>query len=350
MAYFTILSNPKKIYTSMLKDISNAKKEICLETYIYDDDEIGASFKETLIERAASGVKVMLLIDAWGSSVKKEYFHELISLGAEVRFFREIRYVIRILSRNHERNHRKLLIIDQNLAYMGSANITASCLSWRELVLRIQGELSLKLISSFMLSWNSFNQNTFVKARTIFHKGFQIVQDVPSDEHQLTRSKYISLIKSAKNNISIETPYFVPSSRIRRALYEAIERGVKVRLVLPYISDVRLIDLVRNRYLSKLFRRGIEIYYYKKSRLHSKLLIIDDNFFLLGSSNIDYRSFIHQHEINLIGTSPAIIASLQNYFQKTLSGCVPFNYEEWKNRSSIGKIAENIFSLIRKYL
>src|SRR3989344_167417 len=350
MVYFTILSNPKKIYASMLKDISNAKKEIYLETYIYDDDEIGASFKQALIKKAASGVKVMLLIDAWGSSVNKDYFQELIDLGAQVRFFREMRYAIRIISANHERNHRKLLIIDQNLAYMGSANITASCLSWRELVLRIRGELSSKLANSFMLSWNSFNKNTFVQARTIFHKGFQIIQDVPSDDHQLTRFKYISLIKSAKKEIYIETPYFVPSGRIRKALYEAVERGVKVRLVLPYFSDVRLIDLVRNRYLSKFFHKGIEIHYYKKTSMHSKLLIIDRSFFLLGSSNVDYRSFIHQHEINLIGTDPAIISLLKNYSKETLSGCAPFDYNEWENRSSIGKIAEKILFLVRGYL
>src|SRR3989344_9283752 len=98
MAYFSVFSNPKKIYASMLKDIAKAKKEVCLETYIYDDDEIGSRFKQALIKKAASGVKVMLLIDAWGSSVNKDYFQELIDLGAQVRFFREMRYAIRINS------------------------------------------------------------------------------------------------------------------------------------------------------------------------------------------------------------------------------------------------------------
>src|SRR3989344_6348799 len=138
MKSFEIIYNPKKIYKEMLKDIVSAKSSICLETYIYDKDKIGNRFLSALIKKAKEGVKIKLFIDAWGSTVKKDYFEKLIRLGGEVKFFREFRYVIRIFSKNHERNHRKLLIVDNKISYIGSANITASCLNWRELVIRLE--------------------------------------------------------------------------------------------------------------------------------------------------------------------------------------------------------------------
>jgi len=347
MDNFKLLTNSEKIYEHMLKDINKAKKSIFLETYIYDNDFVGDIFKEALIDKAKKGIEIKLLIDAWGSSAKRDFFSELIEAGAQVKFFREFKYVFRIFSKNHERNHRKLLIIDNNIAYIGSCNITASCLEWRELVLRLRGNISEHFKESFLNSWQNYKRIS-KEIRSIIHKGFEIIQDTPSKKERKTEKKYVELIRKAKKEILIETPYFVPSFKIRRALCKAAKEGIKIQVILPYISDVRIVDILRDIYLGALHKSGVKLYYYKKRVLHSKLMLVD-NLFILGSSNLDYRSLIHQYEINLLGKDKNIIIALKRYFNHDLISCIKFNYQEWKDRSSFRKLLELFLIKVRHY-
>jgi len=349
MGSFKVFENPRTIYKSMLKDILNAKKSIYLETYIYDDDKIGRMFKKALLKKAEEGLDIKILIDAWGSTIRRDYFNELIEKGAEVKFFKEIKYVIRFFTENHERNHRKLLILDEEIVYLGSINITATCLNWRELVLRLEGDISLNFSRSFFNSWNWAGAMSRKKIRFFIHKGYEIIQDLPRRKERNLEKKYIHLIKNAKKEILIETPYFVPSFRIRRAMEKAVKRGVIIFLTVPYNPDVKIITLLSSRYFGDLYKKGVRIYYYKKKILHSKLMIVDSSFFILGSSNVDYRSFRHQYEINLFGKDKKIIKELRKFYKEGLEDSIPFNYEEWKNRSSLFKIGERILYLIRRY-
>lgn len=350
METFHVYSNPKHIYEKMLEDIKSAKKYIFLETYIYDDDEIGKKFRDLLIKKAKQGLKIKLLLDAWGGTSKKPFFEKLIKAGAEVRFFREIRYFIRIFSKNHERNHRKLLVIDNHITYIGSMNITARCLDWRELVLRIKGSISCDFAKSFYQSWQMYGKLDKKRLKTIVHKEFEIIQDIPSYLGRATENKLYKLISKAKKKILIETPYFVPSAKIINSLGKAIKKGVKVMLLIPKHSGVGIVDLVRNGYLGKVYKQGITIHYYTKKNPHSKLLIIDDNFFMLGSSNIDYRSLTHNYELNVVGEDKQIIKALKDFFMEGFSDSEPFSYEEWRQRSSIDKLLELILETIKHYL
>ena len=348
MESFEVISNTRKIYSEMLKDIREAKSYIYLETYIYGKDKIGEAFRNALIKKVKEGVVVKVLIDAWGSRVDKDFFKKLINLGGEVQFFREIRYVFRILSKNHERNHRKLLIIDGEISYIGSVNIID--LNWRELVIKIKEDITPIFAKTFLKNWNESGKITKKRLNSIAHKGFEILRDVPSEISKLTNRRYIQLIKKAKKDVLIETPYFIPTRKIRKAFAGAIKRGVKIKIIIPKISDVDVINLVRNRYLGIVYQAGVDIYYYKKSNLHSKLLIIDDKYFLLGSSNLDYRSFIYQYEINLLGEDSKIVTELKRHFYETLRYSELFNYKKWKERSSFKKILELFLLVIRKYL
>jgi len=349
METFSVYSSPREIYKKMILDINSAKKYIFLETYIFDDDEIGKKFRNLLIKKAKQGVKIKLLLDAWGGTAKKPFFEKLIKAGAEVRFFREIRYLIRFISKNHERNHRKLLIIDNKISYIGSMNITASCLDWRELVLRIIGEISNDFTRSFLHSWEIYGKLDEKRLKTIVHHEFEIIQDIPSYVERTTENKLYKLLSSAKKKILIETPYFVPSSKLIETLGKLVKKGIKITLLIPNRSDVRIVDIVRNRSLGKLYKKGIIIYYIKKIT-HAKLLIVDDNFFMLGSSNIDYRSFIHNFELNFVGKNKKIIQELKEFFNEGIKNSSQFNYEEWKNRSSIIKIIELILEMVKHYL
>jgi len=346
---YEIFSDPGRVYRKMLSDIKNAKKEIFLETYIYDNDKIGREFRDVLTRKVSEGVKVKILIDAWGSGIRKSFFKDLISKGGEVRFFRELRYVFGFFNANHERNHRKLLLIDGKISYIGSMNITASCLNWRELTLRIEGPMTNSFKVSFNRAWGRFNLLNVKKMKKIIFEGFEILQDFPSRKRiGDTEKSYKRLIKNAKSEILIETPYFVPSRGIRVALKKAVKRGVNVVIVLPRRSDVRFMDFFRNRYLGSFHRAGIKIYYYP-GVLHSKLLVVDDLFFLLGSSNLDYRSFRHQYEINVLGKDKDIINSLKKYFKIGFRKSKSFNYANWQKRHFVSRISESLLNPFRKY-
>ncbi len=349
METFHVYSNPRHIYEKMLEDINSAKKFIFLETYIFDDDVIGKKFRNLLIKKAKQGLKIKLLLDAWGGTAKKPFFERLIKAGAEVRFFREIRYFVRIFSKNHERNHRKLLLIDNKITYIGSMNITAGCLDWRELVLRMEDGITHEFAKSFFQSWEMFGKLNKRRIEKIIHDEFEIIQDIPMYYQRATENRLYRLFSKAKKKISIETPFFVPSNKLINTLGKAVKRGVEVILLIPYHSGVRTVDIVRNGYLGKMYKKGVFIHYYRKN-LHSKLLIIDNSFFMLGSSNIDYRSFNHNYEINFIGKDKRIIKELNCFFMKGILHSEIFNYKEWKKRSSFWKTMELFLELIKRYL
>lgn len=345
---YKILSEPEKVFASMLRDIRSARKEIFLETYIYDDDKVGREFLSELVKKAEVGVKVRVLVDTWGSSVKKKFFRKLVEAGGSVRFFRELRYAWRWFNANHERNHRKLLIVDKKISYLGSINVTANGMSWRELVLRFEGDISLKFRKSFLDSWKRFNLAKSEKMRRFLHEEFEIIQDSPLFGHVPTERSYRRLVRKARSEILIETPYFVPSIGVRKALKRAVERGVVVKLLLPRRSDLSALDILRNRYLGKLYRDGVKIFYYD-GVLHSKLLVIDDKFFLLGSSNLDYRSFRFQYEVNLLGKNVGLIRDLRKFFVRGLKSAKEFDYDVWQKRHWVSRVGEWFFGWIREY-
>jgi cardiolipin synthase len=348
---YEVLSDPGKIYKKMLADIHKAKCEILLETYIYRNDAIGREFRNALIQKAREGVKVRLLIDAWGSNVRRGFFKDLISAGGKVRFFRELRYAVRFFNANHERNHRKLLLVDECISYIGSINITAECLDWEELVLRVKGNLAVSLRKAFLKAWNRFNLWKFKRMNLIVYEGFEILQDFPKGNS--VERKYRKMILNARREILITTPYFIPSGRIRAALKKAIDRGVRVKIILPKSTDSLVLDVFRRRYLGNLHRSGVKIYYSSRF-VHSKLLIVDRRFFLLGSSNVDYRSFMHQFEINLLGYHREVIDSLRDYFYSLLERTEDFDYDRWVKRHFLVRFRdwfiEKIVEPFRKYL
>ncbi|MDP2926360.1 MAG: phospholipase D-like domain-containing protein [Nanoarchaeota archaeon] len=350
MKNFSIMSEPAKIYPEMLRDIANAKNYVYLETHQFDADAIGEKFKNLLIKKAKQGVKVRLLIDGYGSNAKKPYFNGLIKAGGEFKIFKEITSIFFGFRKNNDRNHRKLLLIDDKISYVGSMNITASGISYRELVLRLTGNITKILVHSFNKIWNLYGKITPKKLKSLLHKNFEIIQDIPSYYFLATENKYKKLIKSAKKSILIETPYFVPSKRILISLIKASREGVNISIIIPYDSEIKLVNLVKERYLGRLYRNGINIYMYKRSLLHAKLLIIDDKFFMFGTSNVDYRSFFSQFEINFIGHDKEIIKGLKKHFGETMIKTEPFDYQEWRKRSSWRKLLELILLRIRHFL
>jgi cardiolipin synthase len=350
---FRCYSDPLKFFMAMLEDIANAKKSISLEMYKFAHDVIGEKFRDALTKKSREGVKIKLLLDAWGTSSSQGFFAEMIRNGAEVRFFKPLRFSLNWLARHHNRNHRKLLIIDDEITYIGSANLTAYSLNWRELIIRMQGPITKAFKRSFLESRRIYNKlyyNTKLYSRVISYKDYRIMRDVPSITRQRVKKHFEELIRGAKKEIVIETPYFLPGFLLRKFLMEAAKRGVKVTVISPQQSDVGMVDVLRSKYLGLLHRNGIEFKFYVPYNLHAKLMVVDNQVFSVGSSNFDYRSFRYMHELMLFGHDPVMLAAFKEHIDESLTECVGFDYEKWKRRPILHKFFENLLIPFRHFL
>lgn len=340
---YRLYNQPSAYYDQMLRDIESAKRYVYLQIYKYYEDETGHRFREALINKAKQGIEVKLLIDSWGANVSPDYFDELLRLGGEVRFFTKIKFVIDFFTKNHRRNHRKLLLVDDRISWIGSANINQYSLSWRESMLRLQGEITLQFKKAFNLDFKIFNRYFFEKnsyIRLLRHGDFEIVRDVPSITKKRINKKFINLIKHAEKEVLIETPYFLPGYFLRKALMDACRKGVDVTVIVPRHSDVLMIDILRNRYLGPLHQGGLKFLYYMPGILHAKAMLVDRQIFVLGSTNFDYRSFRYMHEIVLVGKDETVVRQLHEHISETIISCEPFDYDKWKNRPRIQMFIE----------
>ena len=342
---YLVIDDTLQYYNLMLADIAQAKEFIFLESYKFANDHMGVRFRDALTARAKDGVRIKILIDSWGRGpVSETFFSELIRNGGEVKFFEKIKINSDIFTRGHRRDHRKIVIIDDEICYMGSANITGYNLNWRELCLRMEGELAVLFKKVFLENFNAFNPfiitNKVTFTRTIRSGTFEIIRDVPSIQFQRLRKRYTQLIRHAEKSVVIETPYFLPGFKLRKAMMDASKRGVDVKVIMPKHSDVRMVDILRNKYLGMLHEAGIHLLFYFPHNLHAKMLMIDGEIFSISSANFDFRSFRYQYEIALIGSDPEIVRQLQNHIDGTIRNSQPLDFEEFKRRPLIEKIFE----------
>ncbi len=337
---YRLFDDPMEFYPAILKDIEKAVNYIYVETYRYGNDSIGKKFRDALTRKAREGVEIKIMIDSWGTLVTNSFFSELLKHGGEVRFFKKIVYSFDFFTKNHRRNHRKMVLIDDRITYMGSANITGYSLNWREMMIRMTEEITLQFKKTFVLSWKNYNKYIFNKLafkKTIHWRDFEIVQDIPSIYRQQIKKKYERLIRGAQKTVVIETPYFLPGYMLRKELMDAANRGVNVTVIVPRHSDVASVDLIRDKYLGLFYRNKINLHFYMEDNLHAKCMVIDDEIFSIGSANVDYRSFRYMHEIALFGTEPEIISQLNHHFTETLVACEEFNYSKYLRRPKMEK-------------
>lgn len=343
---YVIFDDNLKLYDAMLDDINGAKRVIFLETFRFGKGAMGDKFLLTLYKKAKEGVMIKLLLDAWGTGRDLSYFQILLDAGVEIRLYRKMRLTKGLLAKNHCRNHRKLLIIDSEIAYIGSANITAYSVSWRELNLRTTDHKLLTVFRrSFRDSFRTYNKYDIpmVASNKSYHVDDWIfIQEYPDSVRQRIKSKYEKLIREAKKKVIIETPYFLPGHALRRVLIDAAQRGVEITVHVPYNSDVRVVDIIRRHYTGILYEAGVKFKFYVPSNLHAKSLMVDDEIFSISSANFDYRSFRYQYEIALIGKEKTIIEQLKKHYAYTEQYSRDFDYNTWKNRPNIDKIIEYI--------
>jgi len=348
-----IFSETLKFYSELIADIENAKNNICFEIFKFIDDAVGIRIRDALIKKSREGVRVRLMIDSWGVPSSDTFFDELVSAGGQVRFFMKLRYNLDALTKHHRRNHRKIIVIDDHIVYLGSANINQYSITWRELIVKMEGKIAHTFKKAFNSSWKIYRKNTFnIRHQTtaLSCGDFKIIRDVPSLTRQKVKKKFESLIKNARRQVIIETPYFLPGYYLRKLLMDAGKRGVDVKVIIPKQSDVTLVDILRNKYLGLLHKNNVQLLMYKPNNLHSKMMLVDNEEFFFGTSNFDYRSFRYMYEIMLLGKDPNLLQDLVVHNNKTLENCDTFNYELWKKRPMMQKFFENLLIPFRHLL
>ncbi|MDR1005674.1 MAG: phosphatidylserine/phosphatidylglycerophosphate/cardiolipin synthase family protein [Bacteroidales bacterium] len=341
---FRIFDDNAPLFDSMIADFLQAKKSIFFEIYRFGHDEMGERFADVLIQKAKQGLDVRLIADAWGTGENQPLIEKMQKGGVQVRIYHKLILDRGYLAKNHCRNHRKLIIIDANISYLGSSNITAYSLCWRELNLRIEDpSFASSFTRAFKDSYRTYNKYSIRKNNTkrdMKIGDWLFIQDLPTPYRQKIKVRYEKMINNAKKSIVIETPYFLPGYVLRKELAEAVSRGVDVRVITPFQSDVHVVDIIRRHYLGLLHENGVQLMFYTPGNLHAKCLMVDDNIFSISSANFDYRSFRYQNEIALVGKDKYVLTLLRNHIDKTLQNCEAFDYHKWKNRSLIERFIE----------
>jgi len=345
-----ILNNGEETFRIMFEEIRKAKHHIHLEYYILHSDKIGNELADILIEKVKKGVEVRIIYDHVGSwEMHNTFPQKLRKHGIEVACFMPVRLPF-LTSKVNYRNHRKIAVIDGKTGFVGGINIADHYLYgkknipfWRDTHLRIEGESvnTLQLVFAtdwFFLTNKLLNQTVyFPKPRISETIPVQIVTSGPDSDWANIMQAFFLSITSAKKNIYISTPYFLPNESILTALKTAALSGIDVKILLPGYKDSKLVYYATLSFVKELLEAGINVYLYRKGFNHSKLIIIDNEFCSVGTANLDYRSFSQNFEINALIYSPQIATELAYWFEEDLKESELIDSQKWKKRSKVEK-------------
>ena len=348
----TRLKNGVQFYPAEIAAICGARRAINLEYYEFKEGQVSGEILEALIERAQAGVEVRMIVDAIGSmSTHSSYFDRLKAAGGQMRWYHPVRW--NTWERVNNRTHRKLLLIDGTSGFIGGAGVadhwlhaTAKGPGWRDTVFFVEGEAVCGMLSTFSENWlEASGEILSEQAQFGFEasregaRGF-VVSSTPHGGGTQARILFQALIKSARETIRITTPYFLPDRSAREALIEAVQkRGVKVQILTagPRIDHpiVRRLSRHSSRHL---LRSGAEIYEYQPSMIHAKLMTVDGQWNVVGSTNFDHRSFALNDEVNLAVLDRELAGVIERDFFDDLKESRPLTLEMLKCRTLLGKV------------
>ncbi len=351
-----LLQDGPQTYQAMMAAIGAARDHINMETYILDDDEVGMRFAEVLIARQRDGVQVNLIRDSVGTlATPGEFFTRLSDAGIQVLEFNPVNPLTAKTGwQVNQRDHRKLLIVDGRVAFLGGINISSVYSSgsfgrhpkvrpggetpWRDTDLRIEGPVVAELQKLFIEAWVR-EKGPPLAARHYFPplqaKGKELVRAIgssPEDPYSLIYVTLISALRSAQSEIWLANAYFVPDPQLLATLKEAVARGVDVRLLLPSHTDSWLVFHAGRAYYSELLKAGVKLYQRRGALLHVKTAVIDGVWSTVGSTNLDWRSFLHNHEVNAVVLGNGFGERMRAAFLADLAQSDPITLEKWRRR------------------
>lgn len=308
-----LISDGKDKFDRMLEDISKAKHHIHVTYYIFRGDQIGKKLVKALEEKAKEGVEVKVLYDPVGARVLgKHFFDRLVNFGGQAEPFFGSRFFLINLRLNY-RNHRKIVVVDGEIAYTGGFNVGDDYLGlyekmgyWRDTHLRIEGNGVLTLQTRFLMDWNAsvkdenveYDESYFPFSPLKGNTDMQIVSSGPDNEMHAIKKGFIKMISMAKESVYIQTPYFIPDEALMETLKIALLAGIHVKIMIPNKPDHPFIYRATLSYVAELIHYGGEVYIYDNGFLHSKTIVIDEELLSVGTANFDIRSFKLNFEVN----------------------------------------------------
>lgn len=370
----TLLQNGPATYEAMFAAMRAARDHINLETYIFEDGEQGQQFAALLLEKQAAGVQVNVIYDSVGGlPTPEEFFERLRAAGIRVLEFNPVNP----LTKNtkpwlmNNRDHRKQLLVDGRIAFIGGVNISDSYASaprrartrrkpapepnpdegWRDTHVQIEGPVVAQFQKAFMDTWARQKGEPLVERRyfpELEPVGDEIVRAMGSlAEHEESPiyMTLVSAISRAEQEVFLTVAYFAPDPKVMKALCDAARRGADVKLVLPSHTDSWAIFHLGRSYYTKLLKAGVEIYERRGALMHAKTGVIDGVWSTVGSSNIDWRSFLHNDEINAVVLSREFAARMEAMFLADLAESTKIELREWRRRSLWMRLKERISRL-----
>lgn len=357
--YIKPFTDGASLYESIFADIESAKETIFAEYYIIENDKISDRFIDTLIKKANEGVKVKIVVDAVGSwKVKNKTKQRLADAGIEYHEFLPVSLPFFGRKINY-RNHRKILLIDNEIGYIGGMNVAdryiegkKSIGKWRDTHIKVIGDGIQGLAKVFRRDYHfvsrqltSISTKKPSKVDGVTPCNMQTVFSGPDMEYRAIMQTYLRIIMQSKKYVYIESPYFMPNEAVRSALVTAAKSGVEIKIIIPLFSDDRIVLMSTYSYVKDLASAGIHFYFYKAGFIHSKLIISDDQIVSVGSANMDFRSLEHNFETNVILYGDETAAIFRNIFERDMADSESFDMKRWKSRPFSMRIKESIARL-----
>lgn len=361
--------NGKNKIDSLKKDLLKAKHSINILYYIFSNDEVGSDIMKILIKKAKEGVKIKLLYDSIGSfKTKKNFFNKLKKTGGEIaEFFPPIWGFKFFNLRANYRNHRKIVVIDGKIGYVGGINIRDDHMGkkeklypWRDTHIRIYGDSVYSLQTAFFNDWNYSTNNKIsikkLKEQGFFPKtyskgsvGLQVITSGPESKNQFIKESLIKIILSAKKQINIQTPYFIPDEFMINSLIMAKKSGVEINIIIPSKADKSFVYNATLSYVKDLIHSGINFYMYN-GFMHAKMIVVDESIVSIGTCNLDNRSFSLNFEINSFLYNDLFAQQCSYAFKEDLQNSVKIEKLFFKRKPWINNIAQTFFRLFSPLL
>lgn len=341
-----IFNNGEEKFPVLLEKLHQAKNHIHLEYYIFDDDVIGNKIIDILCERAQSGVEVRMIVDALGSNnLHSKTIKRLQKSGVQFREYHPVIFTS-LANRVNYRDHRKIVVVDGFIGFVGGINVADKYINtdesknyWRDTHCKIEGEAVYSLQILFILNWYFVSRKLLLPDTNYFpliaksgESLTSIISSDPDSDNPNLMEGYFSMITTARDEILISTPYFIPNESILTALKTSAKGGVNIVLLLPEKSDSVFVHSASLTYMGELLRNDIQVYFYKKGMIHSKVMIIDEELSTVGTANMDYRSFDNNAEVNAVFFDQKLAKELKGQFLIDLDDAEKLDYIAWKNR------------------
>ncbi|HTK05637.1 MAG TPA: phospholipase D-like domain-containing protein [Ktedonobacteraceae bacterium] len=347
-----LYSYGRDLFDAMLSAITNATESIYLESYIWKDDEVGQQFRDLLGQKAAEGVEVYVIYDKFGNLVVPGEFYKAFSPSIHRLEYLSVSRPWHVFDpRRYSLDHRKLLIVDGSISFIGGYNIgSAYAYEWRDTHLRINGPASANLAHSFIDFWNRFSREKNIIEQRYSRRFDPLITVHGNDALHLTfpiRELYISAIERAERYILLTNAYFVPDHILLESLKAAARRGVEVHILVPWMSNHIVTDWVSHCYFSECLEAGIRIFGYRHTMLHAKTCTIDGEWSTVGTANLDRLSSIGNYEVNVEIYSTAFAEQMEALFRCDTSDIFELTLKGWESRQWYIKVSERLLKPLR---